>query len=1195
MKKFLLAPIFIFLCFTTSVIAQCPSFGTDQCTTAAPNVVGNSIICTPALNDGGRRNFRVTNMIANATYRVSNCGSGVDTQMTIRTAAGAFMDYNDDGGPACTGTAASIDFIPPATGDYRIQLNRYNCQTSGFLDNGDITVTLIADPPPPVTNDECSGATALTVNADLNCGVTTAGTTLGATASPQADDVTGTPNNDVWYSFIATDTAHVVSLLNVVLVNGSTDMGIGVYDGTLGCSALTFVDDSDPNTLNLTGLTIGNLYYVRVYGWFSDSSDAANFDVCVGTDSPCVLPAPITAAACPAVDVTPDSATVGSCGSGSGPVDLTAAYTDLGDTSDYDVDLITWDQTVFDTFAAAATNNVALSSDDRWSNLAYNIPFDFCFYGNSVSQFVVGANGAISFDSSLANTGSGFSFSDNLPSTTGALFENTIYGVYHDIDPSVGGTISFGTTNANGCNALVILWDDIPMWDNGNFGSNTKRHTAMMVLYENTNIVEVHIEEKVIDDGPWNGGNAIVGIQNPGATAAVVAPCRNGLDTNWATTNEVWRFTPSGGSSIATLQWLVDGTLDSTYNGQTTISVNPTSTTTYTAQVTYNLCNASTLVITDDVIVSTGSAKIWDGSQPNDNWMDPLNWSDDAIPTPADCVIIPNTGNDPVIYTGSDGDGLNLTIENGATLTQQPNSTLTIVNFIDVETGGTYNMDDSSSLVQVDDVANTVDGTFTMNRNTNIRVNDYVYWSSPVISFNIENISPGTPNGYKYEWIPTLFQGIGPPGNMVFGEWQGYNTGVMDIGKGYIVKGPTGHTATPSNYTATFSGTPNNGTIVQPIERGTYTGINYFYNPYGNDLLLVTSDDDNWNLVGNPYPSAINAIDFLTHTNNGNISGSVYLWTHGTDIGAGNTDPFYDDYVYNYNVADYVAYNSSGASTPLGFNGNIGAGQGFFVLMTDTATTNETVTFDNTMRSSAYANNQFYRTSNPSNMDSSAANRIWLDYVNPSGQTSTTLVAYVDGATNDEDRMYDAHTTTGNGLDLYSLIDEKEFLIQGRQLPFDANDQVPLGLNIAESGIHTIAINTLQGLFNDSNQDIFIEDLLNDTIHNIKESPYSFTSEIGIINDRFVLRFTNSTLGLEDFDTLSGVIVFEDNEKITVKSDYGTIASIDVYDVLGRTLYSNKTVNVNRFSIEPILPKNATLLLKIKLTDGKQKVAKIIF
>ncbi len=145
MKKILLIPFFVFLGFTTSVLAQCASFGTDQCTTSAPTVVGNSIFCDPPTNNAGRNNFRVTNMIANATYRISNCGSGVDTQMTIRDLGGTVVDYNDDGGPACTGLAASIDFIPPATGDYRIQLNEYNCATTpSSNETGDITVTLLS-------------------------------------------------------------------------------------------------------------------------------------------------------------------------------------------------------------------------------------------------------------------------------------------------------------------------------------------------------------------------------------------------------------------------------------------------------------------------------------------------------------------------------------------------------------------------------------------------------------------------------------------------------------------------------------------------------------------------------------------------------------------------------------------------------------------------------------------------------------------------------------------------------------------------------------------------------------------------------------------------------------------------------------------------------------------------------------------
>ncbi len=144
-------------------------------------------------------------------------------------------------------------------------------------------------PMTPPANDECDNAVALCVNADLDNGIVTAGTTVGASASAQADDVTGTPNTDVWYSFVATNDAHRVEILNVVNQGGgtstSTDMGMGVYDGTGGCAALVFTDDSDPNTLDLTGLTIGTTYIVRVYGWYS-SVQYNNFDISVGTPLP---------------------------------------------------------------------------------------------------------------------------------------------------------------------------------------------------------------------------------------------------------------------------------------------------------------------------------------------------------------------------------------------------------------------------------------------------------------------------------------------------------------------------------------------------------------------------------------------------------------------------------------------------------------------------------------------------------------------------------------------------------------------------------------------------------------------------------------------------------------------------------------------------------------------------------------------
>ena len=134
-------------------------------------------------------------------------------------------------------------------------------------------------------NDECEGAIEVPVNDDFSCELVVSGTTLGASASAQEDDVVGTPNNDVWFSFVATNVAHRVSLINLVNVGGGatgTDMAFGVYDSTGGCEALVLVDDSDPNVLNLNGLTVGTTYLIRVFNWSATIANVS-FDVCIGT------------------------------------------------------------------------------------------------------------------------------------------------------------------------------------------------------------------------------------------------------------------------------------------------------------------------------------------------------------------------------------------------------------------------------------------------------------------------------------------------------------------------------------------------------------------------------------------------------------------------------------------------------------------------------------------------------------------------------------------------------------------------------------------------------------------------------------------------------------------------------------------------------------------------------------------------
>lgn len=1096
-------------------------------------------------------------------------------------------EFNNEEVNSVSLTLLASNYTFSTNSRFRIRVDANNDNDRVVFDDINIYEIIV------VANDDCSNSVELTPSFLCNPVI---GTTENATESQNG--CSGDANDDVWYAFRATRSQHTI----IVEAGTINDIVLEVFIG--GCDGSSLVCEnstsgSSTESATLIGLNVGRLYRFRIYSQSSSISDNGTFSVCVV--APCQ---PSTALgtdtlACPSVDtggVGLSGAAVELSCSG-GKATLEANYLDLGETTSYDVQAIDFNPPYqFN----CLENPISVNVDDVFSD-KIELPFNFCFYGNTYDSVVIGSNGVISFDADrLAGTYAGWVIANDIPSTVNSdagYFGPSIYGVHHDVDPSKGGEIGYQLiTLDTGCRALVAAWDEVPM-----YRDNSILYSGMMVFYEDTNIIDVYIKEKNIDgnNNPWNNGRATVGLQ-ANATEATVPPGRNSLSPNWTATNEAWRFTPSG-ASITTLNWYADGVLIDSAVNQRQIDVSPTETTTYTAEVTYDLCNSIVpLVDSDDTTVTIIGQKTWNGSQ-NQAWDNPNNWTPVGVPLSTNCITIPGTGNDPIMTGSVDGNGLNLTVVNGATLIQEPNSTLTIEEDINVNVGGTYNLQNSASLIQIDDTPNIVDGTFTMDRTTIMRSNDYIYWSSPVTNFNIENVSSGTPNGFKYEWSPYVDRTPGPPGTPLnFGEWSSYNTGVMDVGKGYIIKGPTSHPSTQSPFTATFSGNPNNGDIIQPIARGSNFSNDYTYQPYANgDLLLITSDDDNWNLIGNPYPSAINVSDFLSLPANSNIDGFVYLWTHGTDIGTGNADPFYEDYAYNYNVADYIAVNSSGVSDPLGFNGNIGAGQGFFVLMNDLGTSDamgnggEIVTFTNSMRSNTYANDQFYRSSDTSDDDSK--NRIWLDYISPNGIKNTTLVAYIEGATNDADRMFDALKTKGAGLNLYSLIDDKGYLIQGRQLPFDNNDRVPLGMNITESGIQTIAINTLQGLFDENNNQIFLEDLQTGIIHNLKDSPYTFSSEEDIFEERFVLRYSSDTLGTDDFNTASGIKVFKESDHITIKSSFESIKSVEVFDILGRTIFSDKPVNSIRMTIDTLKPEERVLFLKIVLNDGKQKLAKTIF
>lgn len=274
--------------------------------------------------------------------------------------------------------------------------------------------------------------------------------------------------------------------------------------------------------------------------------------------------------------------------------DITADFLQIGETNTYTISQIPF---VPPFPFQGLTNSLNPNQDDRWSSVE-NLPFDFCFFTNIETQFQVGSNGVIRFDVNSGDTSNDWTFSQNLPNNTQeALAEANIFTPCHDIDPAAGSAeqIAWEIIGSAPNRVLAVSFYNVPL-----YSCNSLIATHMAVFYETTNVIDIYIKNKPTCNS-WNGGRAVVGIQNDAGTTAFVPPGRNTSNSPWTTTNEAWRFTPAGPSTID-FAWLDDtGTVIGT---TPTLSVCPTVPTTYTARVIYTNCNGNVVTLTDDVTVT---------------------------------------------------------------------------------------------------------------------------------------------------------------------------------------------------------------------------------------------------------------------------------------------------------------------------------------------------------------------------------------------------------------------------------------------------------------------------------------------------------------------------------------------------------------------------------------------------------------
>lgn len=236
------------------------------------------------------------------------------------------------------------------------------------------------------------------------------------------------------------------------------------------------------------------------------------------------------------------------------------------------------------------------SPQDDWWSPALSLPFEFCFFGESHDEMIISTNGMISFDleANLPNTWSPWEMEPDVFLPSPELFSASIFGPGTDLNLIYNGNVRWGISGHAPSRTIRVSYDQVPLF--GNFCTDFLV-TTQILLFETTNIIEIHIRNKP-SCAEWNDGLSMLGIQNRNGTEAYVPPGRNtGV---WETAEEAWRFTPIGASPE--FAWLnADGNI---------IGIDPTITvcpedeiSVYTARGIWTQCNGDEVVITDDVTV----------------------------------------------------------------------------------------------------------------------------------------------------------------------------------------------------------------------------------------------------------------------------------------------------------------------------------------------------------------------------------------------------------------------------------------------------------------------------------------------------------------------------------------------------------------------------------------------------------------
>ncbi|HOT16760.1 MAG TPA: DUF2341 domain-containing protein [Bacteroidales bacterium] len=568
----------------------------------------------------------------------------------------------------------------------------------------------------------------------------------------------------------------------------------------------------------------------------------------------------------------------------------------------------------------------------------------------------------------------------------------------------------------------------------------------------------------------------------------------------------------------------------------------------YTGIVTHNYVDGKWLGLTDN------------------RWSNAANWYGGVPDASTDVLITADASNQPEITTDSPAAVCgNLTINSEASLTIRAGEALTVTG--DMINNGTLTIESdlfaNGSLI----VNGTATGVVTYNRTMNTSGNLYHFFSAPVVT----TAFPTTGTVWAY--------------NEVTADWDEVTSNVT--GKGYTLeKGidmlsftgtlvgsdtVTYNATSPYRYNDFIDGTElnyNARAFVQSAD-GSHSGeIKRSLDNYGGG---------GWNLLGNPYTSAISVSDFIT----ANYSSTPAL---------SQFDPNYVAlYLYNGSTYRWVGLEDGWLNgTGLDID-HIQVGQGFFVLAM-----NDASTFRFTRSMQKTATDVLLLKSAKANSDPWPGIMLRLKY---GEKESSTLLVYNENMTAGLDPGYDVGLlSSGPEVELYSSLaaNDNSVNFTRQALPVEGADKifVPIGIDSENGGEVTFSAATSVPL---GSFRYWLEDRTAGTFTDLSTKSYTVTlppKSYG--TGRFyIIASTNTPTGINQIgEGDQDLRIWTHNGNIVIKGEVSSGAVCELFDVGGRKLLSGNLVDGELNTIN--LPSGIHGVFFVRVTDGVKVITRKI-